>query len=77
MPPTNHARVVNATFLHLYIKTVCNSYPVLCFCEAGLDEFAAVETENATNNFPTIVVKGGFGTVYKMTYHHLPIAVRV
>ena len=58
------------------MKTLYNSYAVLCFCEAGLVEFAAVEMENATNNFTTVVGKGRFGTVYKGTYHHLPIAVK-
>ena len=36
-----------------------------------------MERENATNNFATVVKKGGFETVYKGTYHHLPIAVKV
>ena len=51
---------------------------MLCFylC-AGLHEFSAAEITSSTAEFSKLVGKGGFGSVYKGTYQHLAVAVKV
>ena len=43
----------------------------------GVREFTKAEVELATGGFRDLVGKGGFGRVYRGTFHHLPLAVKV
>ena len=50
---------------------------MMCRKLVGMREFVVAELEQATCNFADVVGKGGFGKVYRGTYHHQPVAVKV
>ena len=43
----------------------------------GMRKYVAAELVQATNNYTELIERGGFGQVYKGTYHHLVVAVKV
>ena len=44
---------------------------------ACVREFSSEEVKTATGDLSDSVGKGGFGTVYRGTFHHIPVAVKV
>ena len=47
------------------------------FICVGLREFSTAEIKSSTAEFSELVGKGGFASVYKGTYQHLAVAVKV
>ena len=66
----NHYSEVDVT-LALFIDK-----PVATFSD-NVREFKAIELENSTERFSTLIGKGGFGQVFREIFHHLPIAVKL
>ena len=55
----------------------CGIYMLCFYLCVGLREFSTAEIKSSTAEFSELVGKGGFGSVYKGTYQHLAVAVKV